>query len=327
MKKRINGFEHALYAAGILSALIICFIFAPKDSDMLLCSPKPLLEASEGCAQSLKIAPESASVFLDDQLYVKNAYFCYAEPHSVIAEKQSEQKIAPASITKIMTAIVILENADDLDAVVSVSSDIYDKLYREGASMAGFLPGERVSLRDLLYGIMLPSGAEAAAAAAEYIAGGEKELVAMMNAKAAEMGLANTHFENIYGFDHKKHYSNASEMAQLLIYALENEDFRKISQSKSYTVKPTNKHPDGFTMKSTVFTKLDGRQPSEAVILGGKTGYTYDAGLCLAAYGELDGELYVSVVMGAPGNHRTEQKQVYDTIYLFDNFTHKRTGA
>ncbi|MBQ4137480.1 MAG: D-alanyl-D-alanine carboxypeptidase [Clostridia bacterium] len=322
MKRNSKRRFGLLKLSGLVSLIIIFVMLAPKDSDMLLGSPKAVLEGTSVYALSEKIAPESAAVFLDEELTVRNAYFCYSQPHSVIAEKDSGVRVAPASLTKIMTAIVILENADDLDVSVTVSPKLYDKLYREGASMAGFLPGEKVTLRDLLYGIMLPSGAEAAAAAAEYIAGSDSALVEMMNEKALEMGLSNTHFENIYGFDAKGHYSNAAELAQILMYALENERFREISSTQRYTVKPTNKHPDGFTMKSTVFSKLGGKTPDKAVIYGGKTGFTYDAGLCLATYGELDGRSYVSVVLGAPGNHRTEQKQVDDTLYLFDNFTY-----
>ncbi|MBO7148709.1 MAG: D-alanyl-D-alanine carboxypeptidase [Clostridia bacterium] len=320
MKRSKNRFL-GLKLAGLVSLVIICIIFAPQNSDILLGTPKTMLENTSVYAVSSQIQPESASVSLDDELVVRNAYFCLSEPHSVIAEKDSGARVAPASLTKIMTAIVILENAQDLDASVTVSPKLYDKLYREGASMAGFLPGEKVTLRDLLYGIMLPSGAEAAAAAAEYIAGSDSALVDMMNAKALEMGLSNTHFENIYGFDAEGHYSNAAEMAQILIYALENEQFREISSTQRYTVRPTNKHPDGFTMKSTVFSKLGGKTPEEAMIYGGKTGFTYDAGLCLATYGENNGNRYVSVVLGGPGNHRTEQKQVDDTLYLYDNFT------
>ncbi len=290
----------------------------PKGSKMLMNTVSLPLEAELFSQTCTKIEPQSVSLWLDDELYSKNAYLCSADTRSVIAEKASDIKVSPASLTKIMTAIVILENSDDLDVPVTVSPGIYNKLYAEGAAMAGFLPGEVVTLRDLLYGIMLPSGAEAAAAAAEYVAGSDAKLVEMMNAKAFEMGLSNTHFENIYGFDDDKHYSNASEVAQILMYAIENETFCEIVQNESYTVAPTNKHPDGFTMKSSVFAKIGNKAPREADILGGKTGFTYGAGLCLATYAENDGETYVAVVMGVEGNHRTEQYQVDDTIYLYD---------
>ena len=319
--KTKNKKSAVLYIAGLVSLAIICFIFAPRSSDMLVGEPQIPMLNGKYCEPIAKIDPANVSVMLDNELFGKYAYICCADTRSVIAEKDSGTKASPASLTKIMTAIVILENADNLDAKVTVSEKIYGKLYSEGASMAGFLPGETVTLRDLLYGIMLPSGAEAAAAAAEYIAGSDSALVDMMNSKAAEMGLSNTHFENIYGFDDDSHYSNAAEMASILMYALENDTFREITQTRSYTVKPTNKHSDGFTMNSTVFTKIGDNIPKETVILGGKTGYTYDAGLCLATYAEHDGKTYVAVVMGADGNHRTEHKLVYDTVYLFDYFT------
>lgn len=321
MKRSSDKKFRLTYLAGAAALIALFFIFMPKSSEQLLGgSLLPWMQASRG-EVSEKLLPESVCTQLDDELYSRCAYFCSVDTHSVIAEKNSEQRVAPASLTKIMTAIVVLEHADDLGDRVTIPHDVYESLYAEGASMAGFSAGETVTLEDLLYGIMLPSGAEAAAAAARYVAGSDEAFIRLMNDKAAEMGLANTHFENIYGFDDEGHYSNASELASILMYALENEDFLRIASTESYTVAPTNKHPTGFTMKSTVFKKLGDESPATAVILGGKTGFTYDAGLCLAVFGENDGRMYVSVVLGAPGDHSTEQNQVHDTIYLFDSFT------
>lgn len=318
MKGKLSRGRKILYLTGAVSALISFALLCPKNSELILDTPVHVLE-TESCSQpSGKIAPEDVSVFLDSELYCRNAYLCLADTRSVIAEKESGEKVSPASLTKIMTTVVLLENAVDLDAKVTVPSEIYDELYRNGAAMAGFLPGEVVSLKDLVYGIMLPSGAEAAAAAAEYVFGGQDKLVEKMNIKALEMGLSNTHFENIYGFDEEGHYSNAAELAQILMYAIKNETFCEIVQNESYSVPPTNKHPQGFTMKSTVFSKIGDAAAEEAVILGGKTGYTYDAGLCLATYATKDNRVYVAVVLGVEGNHRTKQYQVDDTIYLYN---------
>lgn len=320
MKRRYEKKRRLLYLAGAVAIAAIVILLLPKSSELILGTP--FLPWSQGARgeTSEKLLPESICTELDGELYSRCAYFCSADTRSVIAEKNSGQRVAPASLTKIMTAIVLIEHADDLGERVTVPYDVYERLYAEGASMAGFAAGETVTLEDLLYGIMLPSGAEAAAAAAKHVAGSDEAFVKLMNDKAAEMGLANTHFENIYGFDADGHYSNAAELAAILMYALENEDFMRIATSKSYTVAPTNKHPEGFTMKSTVFTKLAGESPDHAVILGGKTGFTYDAGLCLAVFGENDDKRYVSVVLGVEGDHSTEQYQVDDTIYLFDSF-------
>ncbi len=318
MKNRAEKRFKILYLCGLISALLSFLILMPKSIPMYLnSSPLPDVTTFQSF-NSDKLDPKSVSVWLDDELYARNAYLCSVDTRSVIAEKFSEERVSPASLTKIMTAIVILENSDDLDISVSVPANVYNKLYSEGASMAGFEPDEKVTLLDLLHGIMLPSGAEAAAAAAVHVAGSEAKFVDMMNQKALEMGLSNTHFENIYGFDDKDHYSNASELAEILMYAVENKTFCEIVSKDSYKVAPTNKHPVGFTMKSTVFAKIGEKAPEEAVILGGKTGFTYDAGLCLATYAEKDDEKYAAIVLGVAGTHRTPQYQVDDTMYLYN---------
>ena len=304
----------------VLIFTVLAVVFIPRGSGLYMYSSNRHVPSvqPEGNAYSERLDAEKFIRMLDDELYSEYAYLCTAGTCSVIAEKNSGEKYFPASLTKIMTAMVLIENADSLDAQVTVPPDIYNELYRQGASMAGFLPNEKVTLRDLLYGIMLPSGAEAALAAAEFVAGGEKELVAMMNSKAEQMGLANTHFANITGLHDENHYTNVCELAQILACAVENETFLEISSAREYYVAPTNKHPDGFTMKSTVFEKLGGKQPENATIMGGKTGFTYEAGLCLATYAVRDGKTYIAVTLGAEGNHRTAQHQVDDALYLYN---------
>lgn len=311
----------SLYFAGIISAIVLAYIFVPKPSGLIYCTEVYATEADGINETSQKVDYTAVAIVLDDELSSKYAYMCDTETGSVIAEKNSEVKVSPASLTKIMTAIVILDNTEDLDEKVTVSGEIYSKLYSEGAAMSGFLPGETVTMRDLLHGIMLPSGAEAAVAAAVHVAGSEEEFVEMMNAKASALGFKNTRFKNVVGFDDAGHYTNASEMAYLLLAALEYDEFVEIASKSEYYIKPTNKHPDGFTVKSSVFAKIGDKNTSDTDIICGKTGFTYDAGLCLATYGEKNGRGYIAVVMGAEGNHRTEQKQIYDTVYLYENFT------
>ena len=124
MKRKYDLRLRLLYLAGIVSAVIICIILLPRSSDLLLGEGKIPMQNEDKLALSEKIAPESGSTFLDDELYGRHAYFCSADNCSVIAEKDSDIKAAPASLTKIMTAAVILENADDLDAQVTVSVDV-----------------------------------------------------------------------------------------------------------------------------------------------------------------------------------------------------------
>ena len=110
-------------------------------------------------------------------------------------------------MTKTMTCIVAVESIDDLESEIRLPEEIFPALYEEGASMAGFLPGEHVKIVDLLYGIILPSGGECSMAVAEYAAGSEEAFVEMMNEKAREVGMENTHFENATGLQNENHYS------------------------------------------------------------------------------------------------------------------------
>src|SRR5699024_6501471 len=128
----------------------------------------------------------------------------------------SDEKIYPASLTKIMTAIVAIENLPDLDEQIYLSEDMFEKLYSENASMAGFLPNEKVAAIDLIYGALLPSGAESCIGLADAIAGSEKSFVKLMNEKAEELGMNDTHFTNSTGLHDRNHYTTVNDIAKLL---------------------------------------------------------------------------------------------------------------
>mgnify|MGYP000155160616 CR=1 FL=1 len=122
--------------------------------------------------------------------------------------------------------------------------------------MAGFQPGEAVTYRDLLYGALLPSGAECCLTLAQEIAGDEETFASMMNEKADELGMSRTHFTNCTGLQNNRHYSTAGDIAKLLVYALKNPDFRQIFTTNTYTASPTVSHPDGLTFVSTLSQSL-----------------------------------------------------------------------
>lgn len=228
----------------------------------------------------------------------------------MLAEKNGSAQMYPASLTKIMTALLLVEYCGNLDGTAWIPTDIYDQLYAEGASVAGFLPGEEVTLRDLLYGILLPSGAECCLTAARYIAGSEESFVQIMNQRAAELGMTNTHFTNSTGLQDAQHYSSAEDIAALLQYALQNASFREAFTSEYYYVQPTQEHPEGFTFWSTLFSQA--QASGDDRILGGKTGYTQEAGLCLASLLRVGGREYILVTAGAPGSHETEPYHIED---------------
>lgn len=240
------------------------------------------------------------------------------ESGNVLAKQKSTARIYPASLTKIMTAIVAIEHTDKMGEKTTVPSDIFSSLYAEDASLAGFQPGEEVTWKDLLYGILLPSGAECCLTFAEHIAGSEKAFVDMMNEKAEELGMRDTHFSNVTGLQDKKHYSTVEDMAVLLRYALKNETFRQAFTARRYSVPPTNEHPEGFTFYNTMFQAMDNAGISDDNILGGKTGYTEKAGLCLASLAEINGREYILVTAKADGNHYTEPYHVIDAENVYE---------
>ena len=237
-----------------------------------------------------------------------------ADSGEAVAEKEADVSIYPASMTKVMTALLALEANPDLEQPVTLPEDIFPELRAEGASMAGFRPGETATVRDLLYGALLPSGAECCEALAREVSGSEEAFVELMNRKAAALGMASTHFCNPTGLHDPEHVSTARDMAVLLRAAMQNEMFRTIFATARYTVPPTNLHPDGFTMESTFWSELDGTELRRGKFLGGKTGYTSAAGLCLASTAEVKGKTYLMVTAGAQGNHNTEPYHVEDAV-------------
>jgi D-alanyl-D-alanine carboxypeptidase (penicillin-binding protein 5/6) len=262
--------------------------------------------------------PEAYSV-ADVTLGSENAILIRVGGDAPLLDIDADARVYPASITKIMTAVIVLESVDDLSEKVTLSEAMFAPIYEANASIAGYLPGESVRVIDLLYGLMLPSGAECAIGLAERVAGSESAFVELMNEKAKSLGMDGTHFVNSSGLHDAAHYSTARDLAVLLEYALRDDTFRKIVSSAKYSTAATNKHPDGITVRSTLFTALDSLEFADGVILGGKTGYTGEAGQCLASYTELDGERFVLVTCGAHGDialntHIADALTVYGAI-------------
>lgn len=252
-------------------------------------------------------------------LHSSHATLIRLEDEAVMMDKAGNEKTYPASVTKIMTAVVAIENLQDLNEQITLSSDMFQRLYQEGASMAGFNPGEVVPVKDLLYGVMLPSGAEACIGLAERIAGSEEAFVEMMNQKAQELGMTGTHFVTSTGLHDENHYTTTADMAHLLAYALKNETFREIFTAESYTTQVTPSHPEGITFRSTMFKKMESSNlENGGKIEGGKTGYTSAAQLCLASVAVIDGKEYVLVTTNAAGNHETEQFNITDAFTVYN---------
>jgi D-alanyl-D-alanine carboxypeptidase (penicillin-binding protein 5/6) len=267
----------------------------------------------------MKTENDSAASISADSLNSPHAILVRLKDHTVLMQKNSGEKIYPASLTKMMTAIVAIENLPDLQEEIKLPNSMFEQLYREDATMAGFQPDEQVGAIDLLYGAMLPSGAECCIGLADRIAGSEQDFVEMMNQKAAHLGMNNTHFENVTGLHNDNHYTTVKDLAVLLNYALQNDTFREIFTSSRHSTRPTNKHQDGITFFSTMFEKLSDPGIAGGKILGGKTGYTGEAGLCLASLAEEGEQEYILVTAGAKGNHKSEQYNITDALTVYNS--------
>lgn len=235
----------------------------------------------------------------------------------VIGEINGDQQMYPASMTKIMTTIVAIENLKDLDQEITLTNEMFAGLYEQDATQAGFQPGETVRAIDLLYGVMLPSGAECCIALADTISGSEADFVTLMNEKAAKLGMSGTNFCDTTGLHDANHYSTAKDIAVLLKYALRNDTFREIIESPYHSTPATNIHPDGITFYSTMFKNLSDTVVTDGQIMGGKTGYTGEAGHCLASFAEIDGTEYILVTGGASGTgipHINDALTVYNRL-------------
>jgi len=218
------------------------------------------------------------------------------EDHSIMAMRQPFERAYPASTTKIMTLLTAVDYITDYDDTFTMTYEITDPLYVAEATVAGFASGEVINLKDMLYGIILPSGGDASIGIATKISGSEQEFVKLMNKKAKSLGLKGTNFTNCTGLFDENHYTTAADMAVILSEAIKDPLCREILQTTKYTTKPTEQHPEGLEFHSTLFNYMYGDEPDGAEILGGKTGFVNESGYCIASFGKKDGgKEYITV--------------------------------
>ena len=238
---------------------------------------------------------------------------------TILYEKNSDEAHYPASITKIMTTLLALENGN-LSDMVTFSDDAINNT--EGSGIARDY-GEQMPLEQCLYGVMLESANECAYAVAEHVGGTVENFVDMMNAKAKELGCTNTHFANPHGLQDENHYTTAHDMALIAQAAYQNETFRIIIGTKMYTIPPTNKHAEETVLRNHHDMLCTYHNANRKYLypycVGGKTGYTATANSTLVTYAEKDGMTLICVVMDTQSpNQFIDTVNLFD--YAFDNF-------
>ena len=237
----------------------------------------------------------------------KNAILYNMNDKSVIYEKNSEEVVQIASLTKIVTAITVIENVDNIDTQVTITNDMLKGL--NGYVKVGLKRGDKLTYLDLLYALMLPSAGDAAQALAISTSGSIEEFSNLMNQTVKKIGVTNSKFDNPIGKDSKNNYSTASDLAKILIYSLDNEIFKTIFNSNTYKIKSINK-----TVKKT----LSSYKTDTSIINGAKTGFTYDAGRCLASTSTLEDVDYLLITLGADSN---SEYHAIDTIKLYEYYS------
>ncbi len=242
--------------------------------------------------------------YADPDILCDTAVLIDANTGTILAGKNADQKMYPASTTKIMTAILAIEMGD-LSDVITVDDDTP---YEITGSHIALEPGEVMTLKDLLYALMLPSANDAASAIAKHYGGTTEKFVNLMNEKAKELGAYNTHFANPHGLHDENHYTTAADLALITKYAMQNETFRKIVETVKYEIQPTNKKTE--TRYFTTLNKLLYNTSSSQILVdgayispyyeyatGAKTGYTPEAGNCLVATASKNGTDLIAVAM------------------------------
>ena len=253
---------------------------------------QPLIENT---AAFRPVSNSSSVKLAANSIYSNNAIMVDRATGQVLCEYGADTRIYPASMTKIMTVLVACDLIEDMNDTFTFTRELLYTI-ESGATNAYFIPDNPVPMVDLIYGAIIPSGADACLGLANALAGSEAEFVELMNKKASELGCTGTHFTNSIGLHNENHYSTVRDIATILNYAMENPFLRRVITASSYkTVAPVDR-ADG-----TLYSNWQNNyNMSKATMIGAKSGYTPEAGRCLASVSKtIDGHEYVIVTAGA----------------------------
>lgn len=286
--------------------------------------PQPQAEPVEAVIQepeapAIYTASETAdTVQLGEELPSAYAVVVDVENGTIVAEKDARTVISPASMTKLLTLLVAAEHVTDLDDTFTMTIDITDYCYVNDCSVVGLEVGETVSVRELLYGTILPSGADAALGLATYVAGSQEAFVVLMNEKLEELGLSETaHFTNCVGLYDQAHYCTVYDMAMILKAAMENELCREVLNARTYETVPTPEHPEGQVLSNWFLRRIEDKDCGGVEVLAAKTGYVAESGSCAASFAQdAEGRGYLCVT----GNAHSAWRAIYDHVEVYSHY-------
>lgn len=256
--------------------------------------------------------------FDEKQIDSLDYYLVNLNDQRVILDKNSDKKIYPASMTKIMTAIIVIENTTNFDKNIFITEGDLELGYDYEASVVGLQVDEMITVEDALYGMLMASGADAAHAAAVHMAGSEEEFVKIMNQKAQFLGLKNTHYVNCSGIHDENHYTTLKDLSTLFQYCMKNETFKKIMETETYTINPLADNSHVLNSYHKLLFEKHGFDSS--FIKGAKTGYTPEAGDCMISIAEYEGIQFLFASAEGPIVNSEYKTNVGDAINIYKAF-------
>ena len=236
---------------------------------------------------------------------------------TILAQQNAYTRINPASMTKVLTVLVAAEHISNLDDTFTMTQEINNYIYSNDCSAVNWENDETITIRDLFYGTILPSGADAALGLAYYVAGSQEAFVDLMNEKLDELGLSSTaHFTNCIGLYDENHYCTMYDMAMIMEAAVHNEWCREVLSAHKYTTSSTPQHPDGIEISNWFLRRIEDKDTHGEVVCA-KTGFVVQSGNCAVSYGtDTKGNGYIIVT----GNAHSSWRCIYDHVALYQKY-------
>lgn len=265
------------------------------------------------------ISNEDTNSIYSENVISSHAILVDESTDTIVASKGAKDRINPASMTKVLTLLVAAEHVteEQLDDTFTMTIDITDYSYVNDCSNVGFVVDEKIPVRDLFYGTILPSGGDAAVGLATYVAGSHEAFVELMNEKLDKLGLSDTaHFTNCVGLYDANHYCTVYDMAIIMKAAMENEFCREVLSTKCYTTTPTIEHPEGIIISNWFLRRIEDKD-TDGEVIGAKTGFVAQSGSCAVSYQMAEnGTPYICATAGSTSSWRC----IYDHVEIYTQY-------
>ena len=313
-----SSFNENAASQGEIQAEVIdlAAVSEKEETDVQITEPD---DAEEIVKYSFMTTQNTVEI-VNEEVISSNAILIDENNNTIVAAKGAKERISPASMTKVLTILVAAEHIteEQLEDTFVMTREIMDYGYVNDCSAVGFLEGEKIRVRDLFYGTILPSGVDAAVGLATYVAGSHEAFVDMMNEKLKELGLSETsHYTNCVGIFNDDHYSTVYDMAVIMKAAIQNEFCKTVLSEHNYTTAATEEHPEGMNISNWFLRRIEDKEVSGEVLCA-KTGYVRQSKNCAVSYGKsFNGNPYICVTAGSSSNWRC----IYDHVEIYNYYT------